>query len=243
MATVTFDKATRHLPGQRPAPRSTSSTSTSPTASSSSSSAPPAAASPPPCACSPASKRSTTGDILIGDRDVTDLSAQGPRHRDGLPELRALPAHDGRREHGLRAEDRRRRQGRDRASGSRRPPRSSTSSQYLERKPKALSGGQRQRVAMGRAIVRSAAGLPHGRAAVQPRRQAARADPHPDRLAAAPPRRHHRLRHARPGRGHDDGRPDRGAQGRPAAAGRHPARACTTTRTTSSSPASSARRR
>jgi multiple sugar transport system ATP-binding protein len=37
----------------------------------------------------------------------------------------------------------------------RRPPRSSTSAQYLERKPKALSGGQRQRVAMGRAIVRS----------------------------------------------------------------------------------------
>ena len=64
----------------------------------------------------------------IGDRDVTDLSAQGPRHRDGLPELRALPAHDRRRQHGLRAQDRRRRQGRDRASASRRPPRSSTSS-------------------------------------------------------------------------------------------------------------------
>ena len=47
MATVTFDKATRHLPGHRPAPRSTSSTSRSPTASSSSSSVPPAAASPP----------------------------------------------------------------------------------------------------------------------------------------------------------------------------------------------------
>ena len=44
-------------------------------------------------------------------------------------------------------------------------------------------------------------------------------------VAAAPPRRHHRLRHPRPGRGHDDGRPGRGAQGRPAAAGRHPARA------------------
>ena len=57
---------------------------------------------------------------------------------------------------------------------------------YLERKPKAL-------------------GLPHGRAAVQPRRQAPCADPHPDRVAAAPPRRHHGLRHPRPDRGHDHG--------------------------------------
>ncbi len=50
--------------------------------------------------------------------------------------------------------------------------------EFLQRKPKALSGGQRQRVAMGRAIVRSPAGLLHGRAAVEPRREDARADPH-----------------------------------------------------------------
>ena len=31
--------------------------------------------------------------------------AEGPRHRDGVPELRAVPAHDRAREHGLRAED------------------------------------------------------------------------------------------------------------------------------------------
>ena len=38
-------------------------------------------------------------------------AAEGPRHRDGVPELRAVPAHDRRREHGLRAQDRRRQQG------------------------------------------------------------------------------------------------------------------------------------
>ena len=39
-----------------------------------------------------------------------------------------------------------------------------------------LSGGQRQRVAMGRAIVREPERVPDGRAAVEPRRQAPRAD-------------------------------------------------------------------
>ena len=60
-----------------------------------------------------------------------------------------------RRQHGLRAEDGQGAQPRSARSGSRRPPRSSASTEYLERKPKALSGGQRQRVAMGRAIVRN----------------------------------------------------------------------------------------
>ena len=68
-----------------------------------------------------------------------------------------------------------------------------------------------------------AAGVPDGRAALEPRREAARADARGDRAAPARPRRDDDLRHARPGRGDDDGRPRRRhAQGR-AAAGRRPA--------------------
>ena len=46
----------------------------------------------------------------------------------------------------------------------------------MQRKPAELSGGQRQRVAMGRAMVREPSGVPDGRAAVEPRREAPRAD-------------------------------------------------------------------
>ncbi|CAA9373971.1 MAG: Glycerol-3-phosphate ABC transporter, ATP-binding protein UgpC, partial [uncultured Nocardioides sp.] len=69
------------------------------------------------------------------------------------------------------------------------------------------------------------AGLLHGRAAVQPRRQDARADPHGHRQAPGRPRCHHRLRHPRPGRGDDDGRSGRGHEGRLPPAGRQPAEA------------------
>ena len=166
--------------------------------------------------------------------------AQGPRHRDGLPELRALPAHDRRRQHGLRAEDRRRRP----RTRSRKRVEEAAKILDLDRVPRAQAEGALRWSAPARRHGPrhrpQPAGLPHGRAAVEPRRQAARADPHPDRLAAAPPRRHHRLRHPRPGRGHDDGRPGRGAQGRPPPAGRHPAQAVRQARPTSSSPASSA---
>ena len=76
------------------------------------------------------------------------------RHRDGVPELRALPAHERVRQHGLRPEDR---QGADATRSRRastRPPKILELGHLLERKPRELSGGQRQRVAMGRAIVR-----------------------------------------------------------------------------------------
>ena len=76
------------------------------------------------------------------------------RHRDGVPELRAVSAHERVRQHGLRPEDRARcRWPRSRPASTRRP-RSSNSASCWQRKPRELSGGQRQRVAMGRAIVR-----------------------------------------------------------------------------------------
>ncbi len=75
--------------------------------------------------------------------------------------------------------------------------------ELMDRKPAALSGGQRQRVAMGRALVREPRGVPDGRAALQPRREAA----HEHARRARPPARaaadDHGLRHPRPGRGDD----------------------------------------
>ena len=94
------------------------------------------------------------GEIRIAGKDVSQQAAEGPRHRDGVPELRALPAHDRGREHGLRAEAQGRQQGRAGRARCREAAKLLDLERYLDRKPKALSGGQRQRVAMGRAIVR-----------------------------------------------------------------------------------------
>src|SRR3954452_11331653 len=104
---------------------------------------------------------------------------------------------------------------------------------FLDRKPRALSGGQRQRGALGRAIVREpaaggarareggrAASLLDGGAALEPRREAARPDARGDLAHPAAPRHDDRVRHARPGRGADDGRPHRRDEGRHPAAGR-----------------------
>ena len=62
------------------------------------------------------------GTVSIGGRVVNDLYAEGARHRDGVPELRALPAPERRREHRLRpaaAQDAEGRHQRARRSGRR----------------------------------------------------------------------------------------------------------------------------
>ena len=86
-------------------------------------------------------------------------------------------------------------------------------------------------------------GLPDGRAAVQPRREAARPDALRGRAHPARAEGDDRLRHPRPGRGDDDGRPRRADAPRRAAAGRHADEASTTRRPTCSWRASSAARR
>ena len=70
----------------------------------------------------------TDGDLIIGGRAGQRPAAARPRHRDGVPELRPVSAHDRARQHGLRAQAR---QGRSRARSTARSPRrrrSSTSS-------------------------------------------------------------------------------------------------------------------
>ena len=163
----------------------------------------------------------TNGEVMIGDRIVTDLA---PKDRDiamvfqnyalyphmtvrknlgiGL-KLRRTPKPEIDEEGGEVAE----------ILGLER---------LLERKPAQLSGGQRQRVAHRPGDGARAAGVPDGRAAVEPRRQAAGADARRARAAARPAAHHHHLRDPRPGRGDDARRPGRGHARRRRAAAGHP---------------------
>ena len=68
-----------------------------------------------------------------------------------------------------------------------------------------------------------ALGVPDGRAAVEPGREAAGADAGRGAPYPAAHGGFHHLRHARPGRGHDHGRPGHRHAGRHFAAGRYPA--------------------
>ena len=171
------------------------------------------------------------------------VRAQGPRHRDGVPELRAVPAHDRAREHGVPAEAREgpRRRGQPRRSSE--AAKILDLEQHLDRKPANLSGGQRQRVAMGRAIVRDPKAFLmdeplsnlDAKLRVQMRTEVSRLQ--------KDARDDHRLRHPRPDRGDDARRPGRG-DARAASCSRSGRRASSTSsRRTCSSPASSARRR
>ncbi len=184
----------------------------------------------------------STGEIRIGGRDVTDLA---PRHRDVAMVFQsyALYPHMSVRQnlgYGLKV---------------RRMPKAEIArrveevaamlglAELLERRPAQLSGGQRQRVAMGRAIVRAAAGVPHGRASVEPRREAARRHARVARAAAPAARRDDGLRDPRPDRG-DDAGPARRGDARRARSSRSTRRSGSTrSRGTSSSPGSSARPR
>ena len=165
-----------------------------------------------------------------------------PRHRDGLPVLRAVPAHERGGEHGLCLEA----GAQDKGSIASRVGRAASRlgiGELLERRPKALSGGQRQRVALGRAIVRSPAAflmdepLSNLDAKLRVEMRAYIARLHQELGTTT------LVRHPRPDRGHDHGRPRGRDARRPAGAGRLAAAAVRAARRTCSSRASSGRRR
>ena len=144
----------------------------------------------------------TSGDIAIDGQVVNDLAPEGPRHRHGVPELRALPAHERVRQHGVRPQDAQIRPARDRQAGRgggrhpghRRPPEAQAAPAFRRPAP-ARGAGPRHRAPSARVPVR--------RAALQPRRQAQGADAGRAQEAAPAARHHGRIRHPRPGRGHD----------------------------------------
>ena len=144
----------------------------------------------------------TSGEILVGETVVNDLDPGRPRHRDGVPELRALPPHDGARQHRLPARDPADAQAgagtADRRGGGAaraREPARPQAAGAVGRTAPAGRDGARDRPA--------SAVVPDGRAALEPRRQAARADAGRAREAAPAPRGDDVVRHARPGRGDD----------------------------------------
>ena len=150
--------------------------------------------------------------------------AEGARRGDGVPELRALPAPERRRQHRLRpapaedAEERGRRAGHVGGEDARPDAVPDAAPEgALGRPAPARGDGPRDRA--------PAAGVPDGRAALEPRRQAPRPDARRHRAAPARPRHDHDLRDPRPGRGDDDGRPRRRDEPGRAPAGRHAAAA------------------
>ena len=168
--------------------------------------------------------------------------AEEARRRDGLPELRALPVSDGGGEHGLPAQDRARQEVRARAARPRRRGAAradgvpgAQAGPALGRPAAASGDGPRDRARAER--------LPDGRAALEPRREAPRADARRHRRAAGAPWHDDGLRHARPVRGDDARASRRRPRWREAAAVRGAAGALRPAGRTPSSPASSARRR
>ena len=136
----------------------------------------------------------TAGEITVDGDGRQRRAAEGPRHGHGVPELRALSAHDGVREHVVRASAQAFPQGRDRAPGrgSRAHPRYQgiarpQAAAALRRPAPARRHGPRDRA--------QSQGVPVRRAAVQSRRQAARADAHRDQARAPEGEHHHGLRH------------------------------------------------
>ena len=137
----------------------------------------------------------SSGRILIGDRDVTDVL---PKYRDVSMVFQSYALYP----HKTVAENigfplKVRKVPKEQQDAAIRDAAAQVQiDQLLDRYPRQLSGGQRQRVALARAMVRRPSVFLHGRAAVQSRCQAPR--PHARRVEAhaVDPGHHHDLRHA-----------------------------------------------
>ena len=168
-------------------------------------------------------------------------AAEGPRHRDGVPELRAVPAHDGGQEPGVRPEA-----AQDPARGPAAPGRRDERPAGPRVADAAPARTAQRRAAPARrdgsGAGARAQGLPAGRTAVEPGREAPRADARRAEEAAPPAGDHHHLRHARPGRGDDARRPHRRDERRARSSSSASRRTSTTSRPTCSSRRSSAHR-
>ena len=156
--------------------------------------------------------------------------AQGPGHRDGVPELRAVSKQDRvRREPGIlhlrlpanstnpTSWIREVQNGRRSCSSIDHAAAIDDHAPVIRRAAPARGDGPRHRAGNPQC-------LPVRRTAVQPRCQAARADAGRDQGTAPAPQGHHGIRHPRPDRGHDHGRPDRGDEPWPDRTGRRAAR-------------------
>ena len=154
----------------------------------------------------------TAGEIRIGDRVVNDVE---PKNRDVAMVFQSYalyPHMTVRRNIEFPLKSRNVDEGRASGAGRTRRRQSLGLGDLLDRKPGAALGWATP-TGRARAGDRApAARLPHGRAAVEPRRQAAGADAGRARRAPAPARGDDHLRHARPGRGDDDGRSHRDPQ-------------------------------
>ena len=97
-------------------------------------------------------EKPTAGTIVV-DGDGHHLPRPEPaQRRHGLPVVRAVPEHDRRRQHRLRAQGPQAPEGRDHQARRASCSSSSTSRAERDRFPWQMSGGQQQRVALARAL-------------------------------------------------------------------------------------------
>ena len=99
-------------------------------------------------------EQATAGDVFVAGKRMNDLAPARPRHRHGLPVLRALSVADGRGEHRLPAATTSASPQRSASGAWRKAAETLDLTGVLDRLPGQISEGEKQRVAVARAIVR-----------------------------------------------------------------------------------------